>query len=186
MRPHHADPLGTPSTLRRPGYPEQLVPGYDPGAGDAPGVVAFSDVDAVPAGTGQGCGPMLRRLRRHDGCVPEVDDDQLAALRRLRAAFGPIEVVEVVGHDQVVSDDPEDERLGGTGGLVRGARMADPRRMTPEEHGQAHALLVRAVTDPDWQAARQALDDLMGKLVVVRRLLEAEERLPTRKPGSES
>jgi hypothetical protein len=26
--------------------------------------------------------------------VPEVDDDQLAALRRLRAAFGPIEVVE--------------------------------------------------------------------------------------------
>ena len=37
-----------------------------------------------------------------------------------------------------------------------------------------------AVTDPDWQAASQALDDLMGKLVVMRRLLEAEERLPTR------
>jgi hypothetical protein len=70
--------------------------------------------------------------------------------------------------------------------LARGARMADPRRMTPEEHGEAHALLVRAVTDPDWQAASQALDDLMGKLVVVRRLLQAEERLPTRKPGSES
>jgi hypothetical protein len=31
--------------------------------------------------------------------VPEVDDDQLAALRRLRIAFGPIEVVEVVNHD---------------------------------------------------------------------------------------
>ena len=59
--------------------------------------------------------------------------------------------------------------------------MADPRRMTPEEHGEAHALLVRAVTDPDWQAASQALDDLMGKLVVVRRLLEAEERLPQRR-----
>jgi hypothetical protein len=28
--------------------------------------------------------------------VPEVDDDQLAAFRQLRAAFGPIEVVEVV------------------------------------------------------------------------------------------
>jgi hypothetical protein len=70
--------------------------------------------------------------------------------------------------------------------LARGARMADPRRMTPEEHGEAHALLVRAVTDPDWQAASQALDDLMGRLVVVRRLLQAEERLPTRKPGSES
>jgi hypothetical protein len=31
--------------------------------------------------------------------VPKVDDDQLAALRRLRAAFGPIEVAEVVRHD---------------------------------------------------------------------------------------
>ena len=60
--------------------------------------------------------------------------------------------------------------------------MAYPRRMTPEEHGQAHALLVRAVTDPDWQAASQALEDLMGKLVVMQRLLEAEERLPQRTP----
>ena len=60
--------------------------------------------------------------------------------------------------------------------------MADPRRLSPEEHGQAHALLVRAVTDPDWQAASRALDDLMGMLVVVRRLLEAEDRLPKREP----
>jgi len=66
--------------------------------------------------------------------------------------------------------------------LARGARMADPQRMTPEEHGEAHALLVRAVTEPDWQAASQALDALMGKLLVVRRLLEAEERLPQRAP----
>jgi hypothetical protein len=56
--------------------------------------------------------------------VPEVDDDQRAALRRLRAAFGPIEVV---------SNDPSNE-----------ARMADPNRMTPQEHGEAHALLVKA------------------------------------------
>jgi hypothetical protein len=34
--------------------------------------------------------------------------------------------------------------------------MADPRRMTPEEQGEAHVLLVRAVSDLDWQAARQA------------------------------
>jgi hypothetical protein len=54
--------------------------------------------------------------------------------------------------------------------------------MTPDEHGEAHALLVKAVTDPDWQAASQAVDDLMGKLVVVGRLLEAEERLPQRAP----
>ena len=66
--------------------------------------------------------------------------------------------------------------------MARGARMAGPRRMTPEEHGEAHALLVKAVTDPDWQAASQAVDDLMGKLLVVPRLLEAEEHLPQRAP----
>jgi hypothetical protein len=74
---------------------------------------------------------------------------------------------------------------GGTGQLGDETRMADPRRMTPEEHGEAHALLVRAVTDPDWQAASQALDDLMRKLVVIRRLLEAEDRLPTRTPRAD-
>jgi hypothetical protein len=57
--------------------------------------------------------------------------------------------------------------------------------MTPEEHGEAHALLVNAVTDPDWQAASRALDDLMGKLLVIRRLLEAEERLPKREPWTD-
>ena len=63
--------------------------------------------------------------------------------------------------------------------------MTDPRRMTPEEHGEAHALLARAVTDPDWQAASQALDDLMGKLLVLRQLLEAEDRLPKREPRAD-
>jgi hypothetical protein len=69
------------------------------------------------------------------GRVPDVDDDQLAALRRLRAAFGAIQIIEVI------SNDPLNE-----------ASMADPRRMTPEEHGEAHALLVKAVSDLDWQA----------------------------------
>jgi hypothetical protein len=50
------------------------------------------------------------------GSVPEVDDDQLAALRRLRAAFGPIEAI------QVISDHPAAAR-----GADQGARMADPR-----------------------------------------------------------
>jgi hypothetical protein len=77
------------------------------------------------------------------------------------------------------------QKMLGKGAKARGARMTDPRRMTPEEHGQAHALLVRVVTDPDWQAASQALEDLMGKLVVVGRLLEAEERLPKREPRAE-
>jgi hypothetical protein len=62
--------------------------------------------------------------------------------------------------------------------------MAEPRRMTPAEHGEAHALLVRVVT-ADWQAASQALDDLMDKLLVIQRLLEAEERLPRRKPRAD-
>jgi hypothetical protein len=32
------------------------------------------------------------------GRVPQVDPDQLAALRRLRAAFGPIVILEVIDH----------------------------------------------------------------------------------------
>jgi hypothetical protein len=58
--------------------------------------------------------------------------------------------------------------------------------MTPEDHGEAHALLVKAVSDPDRQAARQALDELMRKLLVVHRLLEAEERLAKREPPAEA
>ena len=103
------------------------------------------------------------------------------ALRRLRLAFGPIEVAEAISHGLIVSNDPEDGKEGAQAAW-RGARMADPRRMTPEEHGEAHALLVRAITDPDWQAASQALDDLMGRLLVMHRLLEAEEHLPQRDP----
>jgi len=37
-------------------------------------------------------------------------------------------------------------------------------------------------SDPDWQAASQALDDPMGKLLVIRRLPEADEHLPKRQP----
>jgi hypothetical protein len=68
---------------------------------------------------------------------------------------------------------------------VVGARMADLGRMTPEERKQAHALLTRALSDPNWRTASQALDDLMRKLLVVHRLLEAEERLAKRKPSAE-
>jgi hypothetical protein len=108
--------------------------------------------------------------------VPEVDDDQLAALRRLRAAFGFVEIVEVIGHD------PDDDLAAAPGEPIEGARMADPRRMTPEEREHADALLTRALSDPDWETASQALDDLLRKLLVVHRLLEAEERLAKREP----
>jgi hypothetical protein len=53
--------------------------------------------------------------------------------------------------------------------------------MTPEERKQAHAFPTRAVSDPNWRTASQALDDLMRKLLVMHRLLEAEERLATRR-----
>ena len=72
----------------------------------------------------------------------------------------------------------------GTGRVARG-EDGGPAADDPEEHGEAHMLLVRAVSDPDRQAASQALDDLMGKLLVVRRLLEAEERLPKREPRAD-
>jgi hypothetical protein len=143
---------------------------------NASGVVARSDVDAVPGDAGQDSGPILRPWWRHDGSVSEVDDDQLAALRRLRAAFGFVEIIEVISHD------PGDEPTTPLGEPIEGAAMADPRRMTPEEREQAHALLARAVSDSDWEAASQALDDLMRKLLVVHRLLEAEERLAEREP----
>jgi hypothetical protein len=107
--------------------------------------------------------------------VPEVDDDQLAALRRLRIAFGFVGVVEVIDHDPAAAPDESMEE----------ARMADPGRMTPEERKQAQALLTRALSDPNWRTASQALDDLMRKLLVVHRLLEAEERLAKRKPSAE-
>jgi hypothetical protein len=107
--------------------------------------------------------------------VAEVDDDQLAALRRLRAAFGFVEVVEVISHD------PGEDLAAPLVESVEGARgMEDPRRMTPAEREQAQALLARAVSDPDWRTASHALDDLMRKLLVVHRLLEAEERLAKR------
>jgi hypothetical protein len=60
--------------------------------------------------------------------------------------------------------------------------MADPGRMTPEGQEQAHVLLIRALNDRNWRTASQALDDLMRKLLVVHRLLEAEERLAKSEP----
>ena len=108
--------------------------------------------------------------------MPEVDDDQLAALRRLRAAFGFFEVIEVISHNQ------DDDSAAAPDESIQGARMADPGRMPPEERKQAHALLTRALSDPNWRTASQALDDLMRKLLMVHRLLEAEERLANREP----
>jgi hypothetical protein len=43
-------------------------------------------------------------------------------------------------------------------------------------------LLTRALNDRNWRTASQALDDLMRKLLVVHRLLEAEERLAKSEP----
>jgi hypothetical protein len=53
----------------------------------------------------------------------------------------------------------------------------NPNRMGLGEQTEAHALLAKAANHPDWQAASHALDELMGRLLVLHRLLEAEERL---------
>jgi hypothetical protein len=60
-----------------------------------------------------------------------------------------------------------------------------PAADDPEELGEAHALLIWVATDPNWHAGSQALDELMDKLLVIRRLLEAEERLPEREPQAD-
>jgi hypothetical protein len=50
-------PLRAGHRPRGPGFPARAWPGYDPGTmGTVPGVVAFSDGDAVPDGAGQGGG----------------------------------------------------------------------------------------------------------------------------------
>jgi hypothetical protein len=41
-------------------------------------------------------------------------------LRRLGLAFGPIEVVEVISRDLIVSNDPEDDGEGPERSLTRG------------------------------------------------------------------
>jgi hypothetical protein len=58
--------------------------------------------------------------------MAEVDDDQLAALRRLRAAFGFIEVVEVISHDP--EDDLAAARMSQSRGQGWPTRDGCPRR----------------------------------------------------------
>jgi hypothetical protein len=85
--------------------------GRDPAPGRAE-----ADLGPRPPDSAQPCraeqGNPARRTRHH-GRVPEVDD-QLAALRRLPAAFGPIEVVEVI------SNDPGDDPAATQGELIEG------------------------------------------------------------------
>lgn len=45
---------------------------------------------------------------RHHGAVAHLDPEQEAALRRLRAAFGVVEVLEVIDHQP--SEDPTSDR----------------------------------------------------------------------------
>jgi hypothetical protein len=44
--------------------------------------------------------------------VSEVDDDQLAALRRLRAALGFVEIIEVISHDPPAAPEEQCRRRG--------------------------------------------------------------------------
>jgi hypothetical protein len=53
----------------------------------------------------------------------------------------------------------------------------NPNRMGLEEQTEAHALLAKAANHPDWRVASHALDELMRRLLVLHRLLDAKERL---------
>jgi hypothetical protein len=55
-----------------------------------------------------------------------------------------------------------------------------------EEQTEAHALLAKAANHPDWRVASHALDELMRRLLVLHRLLEAEERWPRLVPPREN
>jgi hypothetical protein len=51
------------------------------------------------------------------------------------------------------------------------------RPYTPRGARRGARTAGKAVSDPSWQAASHALDELLRKQLVVARLLEAEERL---------
>ena len=52
----------------------------------------------------------------------------------------------------------------------------NPNRMALEEQTEAHALLATAANHPDWRVASHALDELMRRLLLLHRLLQAEQR----------
>jgi hypothetical protein len=72
--------------------------------------------------------------------------------------------------------------LGGRRGRDEPGARINPNRMGLEEQTEAHALLAKAANHPDWRVASHALDELMRRLLVLHRLLEAEERLAS--PGA--
>jgi hypothetical protein len=59
----------------------------------------------------------------------------------------------------------------------------NPKRMSLEEQTETHALLAKAANHPDWRIASHALDELMRRLLVLHRLLEAEERFAPPDPS---
>jgi hypothetical protein len=58
----------------------------------------------------------------------------------------------------------------------------NPNRMRLEEQTEAHVILAKAANHSDWRIASHILDELMRRLLVLHRLLEAEERLAS--PGT--
>ena len=89
--------------------------------------------------------------------MPEVDADQLAALRRLRAAFGPFEIIEVTSNDRRA------EAQAGTRRVVRQPQRRVRRRRTDvtgagkgSGHARARVELTRIVDDVN-RAGRECL-----------------------------
>jgi hypothetical protein len=74
--------------------------------------------------------------------VPQVDPDQEAALRRLRAAFGFVEVLEIIDHEptQDPAGDQADEQAPSTDREKASARR---RLLDPPEHDPEQLARVR-------------------------------------------
>jgi hypothetical protein len=105
-----------------------------------------------------------------EGGEQQVDADQLVALRRLRAVLGSSR-----SSPSAPMLPPAMARPRGGQEYLR-STMGDPRRMTPAQLAEAAELLRRAVTTPAPAMASDALDELLRRLLVLHRLLEAELR----------
>jgi hypothetical protein len=68
--------------------------------------------------------PAHQSETQHDGGVPQIDPEQLAALRRLKSAFGDVEILEIIDHMPVwpaqgwLFDEQGDDDEGGADDLA--------------------------------------------------------------------
>src|SRR5215207_1148171 len=121
-QPDATAPLPPPRAGHRPdgpGSPAQHGPGYDPGTmGTVPGVVAHSDVDAVPDDPGQGGGPVMGHDSGHRGVDPPG---------RVAAFLGEAGAAGILPQDRV-PDVTGQPAIAGVGELAIDDGLIEPGR----------------------------------------------------------